>query len=367
MSPAPMLPPDPRPAMSGDDLAEASRNAFPVVARSSRGSDRAGLMLGASIAIALGALTFVGLHGTARSPDVSTPEPVPSASAEPGTPLPATAPAPIVAAPTGAPLHDAPTPLPAAVAPLAPSPATAAIPVAVVFDNPAGPVASNAPGKSGPRAGTGGVSEGNPSMLNENEAFGIRVGNGSAESASATRMVDPSSTVAQGTLIPAILETAIDSDLPGYARALVTQDVRSFDGRQVLIPRSSRLIGQYKSGLQAGQTRVYVMWQRLIRPDGVSIALASPAIEFSGESGLGGKVNNHFFKRYGAAILLSLLSGAGSLAGSGTSVVITSGSQGAAAVAAQNDAKTPPTIRVPLGQPIRVFTARDLDFSTVMP
>ena len=88
----------------------------------------------------------------------------------------------------------------------------------------------------------------------------------------------------QGTLIPAVLETAIDTDLPGYVRAVVSRDVRSFDGSKVLIPRSSRLIGQYKSGLADGQTRAYVIWSRLIRPDGVSVALGSPAVDFSGRS-----------------------------------------------------------------------------------
>jgi type IV secretion system protein VirB10 len=176
-------------------------------------------------------------------------------------------------------------------------------------------------------------------------------------------MADPANTVTQGTLIPAILETAIDSDLPGYVRAVVSQDVRSFDGSRVLIPRSTRLIGQYKSGLSAGQTRAYVMWTRLIRPDGASVALASPAIDFAGRTGLTGQVNSHFMKRFGSAMLMSVVGGLGTLAG-GTSVTLSSG-QSAASVAAQRDSTIPPTIRVPQGQPIRVFTARDLDFSTV--
>ena len=63
-----------------------------------------------------------------------------------------------------------------------------------------------------------------------------------------------------------MLETAIDTDLPGYVRAVVSRDVKSFDGAHVLIPRSTRLIGQYKSGLATGQTRAYIIWTRLIRP-----------------------------------------------------------------------------------------------------
>jgi type IV secretion system protein VirB10 len=169
-------------------------------------------------------------------------------------------------------------------------------------------------------------------------------------------------TVSQGTLIAAVLETAIDSDLPGYVRAVVSQDVRSFDGTRVLIPRSSRLIGQYKSGVAAGQTRAYVVWSRLIRPDGVSVALASPAIDGEGRTGLPGEVDNHFFKRFGSSMLLSVISAAGALRGGG---LIVSSGDSAASVAAQRDSQRPPTIRVRQGQPIRIFTARDLSFAAV--
>ena len=169
----------------------------------------------------------------------------------------------------------------------------------------------------------------------------------------------------QGTLIPAVLETAIDTDVPGYARAVVSQDVKSFDGSRVLIPRSSRLIGEYKGATQAGQRRAYLMWTRLVRPDGVSIALASPAADFSGQAGVGGQVNSHFFSRFGSSILLSILGGAGSLVTGGASTVIVGGAgQSAASVAAQHDGNRGPTIKVRQGEPIRVFTARDLIFSS---
>jgi type IV secretion system protein VirB10 len=170
--------------------------------------------------------------------------------------------------------------------------------------------------------------------------------------------------VIQGTLIPAVLETAIDTDVPGFARAVVSQDVRSFDGSKVLIPRSSRLIGEYKSATQAGQRRAYLMWTRLVRPDGVSIALASPAADFTGQAGVGGQVNTHFFSRFGSAILLSILGGAQTLATGGASTVVVSGGQSAAGAALQRDGNRGPTIKVRQGEPIRVFTARDLIFSS---
>jgi type IV secretion system protein VirB10 len=178
-------------------------------------------------------------------------------------------------------------------------------------------------------------------------------------------MIDPASTVSQGTLIPAVLETAINSDLPGYVRAVVSQDVRSFDGSRVLIPRSSRLVGQYKSGLAAGQSRTYVLWSRLIRPDGVSVAIASPGTDEAGQSGLAGEVDGHFFKRFGSALLLSVVGAASAVSTGGASLLLSGGGASAASVAAQQNGSIPPTVRVRQGQPIRVFTARDLDFSRV--
>jgi type IV secretion system protein VirB10 len=106
------------------------------------------------------------------------------------------------------------------------------------------------------------------------------------------------------------------------------------------------------------------MWTRLVRPDGVSIALASPAADFSGQAGIGGQVNSHFFSRFGSAILLSILGGASTLATGGASTVVVSGGQSAASIAAQRDSNRPPTIRVQQGEPIRVFTARDLIFQS---
>ncbi|MGQ4828530.1 TrbI/VirB10 family protein, partial [Enterococcus faecalis] len=79
-----------------------------------------------------------------------------------------------------------------------------------------------------------------------------------------------------------------NSDLPGFVRAVVSRDVTGFDGNRVLIPAGSRLIGQYRSGLAAGQSRAFVIWTRMIRPDGVSVALGSPVTDTLGRAGLGG-------------------------------------------------------------------------------
>lgn len=356
----PVLDEDPRQTLPEESLEAASRNAFPVVAHDVQRRDRNGLLLGASIALALGALAFVGISGAGRKPiEVASR----SAEVPSGAPFQTMTPRPAPAVPVAVPA--VPAPLAMLDKPPQTQPVTqAGVSPAVVFDMSA-PEMGNAdlPSRSGKAGNTGPGGPASTAGMTENEAFGSRLGGAGVETASATRLADPTNTVTQGTLIPAILETAIDSDLPGYVRAVVSEDVRSFDGKRVLVPRSSRLIGQYKSGLSSGQTRAYVMWTRLIRPDGASVALASPAIEYSGRSGLTGEVNSHFFKRFGAASLLSVIGGLGALAGSGTSVVISSSTSNAASAAVQRDGAIPPTIRIPQGQPIRVFTARDLDFS----
>jgi type IV secretion system protein VirB10 len=176
--------------------------------------------------------------------------------------------------------------------------------------------------------------------------------------------------VPQGAVIPAVLETAINSDLPGYTRAVVSRDVYSFDGRNVLIPRGSRLIGQYRSATALGQSRAFVIWSRVVRPDGVSVQIGSPGTDELGRGGLTGEVQRHFLRRFGGSILLSVLNaGAAAIGGApNTQIAIGSPAQAnAAASSAQMGENIPPTIKVPQGEGIRIFVARDLDFSAVGP
>jgi type IV secretion system protein VirB10 len=208
---------------------------------------------------------------------------------------------------------------------------------------------------------------------NADERFAARIAGASTDTARARQMRDVSRVIPQGFVIPAVLETAIDSDLPGSVRAVVSRDVRGFDGSQVLIPRGSKLIGQYKSAAAVGQTRAFVVWSRIITPTGVSIDVGSPATDRLGRGGLEGKADTHFFERFGSAILLSVVSGGiDALARGGsnnTALVIGSPAQAqnVAAIALQKQIDIPTTIRVAQGQPVQVSVARDLDFSGVAP
>jgi len=355
---------DPRTRESAEIIDLASRAGFPAVAERRSKGEGLGLAAGVAVVALLGATTFWAMN-SARQPD-------PQGIGNPAVASPQAAVVPAVAPPSTDP---AVAPAVAPQADPAPAPVLVNQPGAALnlgvnpYDNPSlifdgsrsanGPRLAEAPaaaaaGTAGGAAGTGGAAD-----------FASRVGGVGGGPAQARPMTNPSTTVTEGTLIPAILETAINTDVPGYVRAVVSQDVRSFDGKRVLVPRSSRLVGQYQSGVQQGQKRAYVIWTRLIRPDGVSVNLSSPAVGFDGTTGLEGNVNSHFFKRFGSALLLSVVGGLGALTSGGAGLIISGGAQSAAGAAVEQGGQISPTIRVRMGEPIRVFTARDLDFSTV--
>ncbi|HZF94691.1 MAG TPA: TrbI/VirB10 family protein [Allosphingosinicella sp.] len=370
---------DPRADLDDGAMLQASRLAYPAVAARSSRKEGLSLAAGGATAILLGAVTLWSMSGSREANRTPAAAPV---QAQPAT-NPALQPVgdfqpggtEAAATPGGSLIFSAPPPPrvfqggQVQAAPITGGSAPSST-LAERFRSPSlildesgpvttsdgsAPAAGNAPVAfaSAPQAAAGGGDD-----------FAARADASARDTATATRMADPGHTVAQGTLIPAVLETAINTDLPGYVRAVVSEDVMSFDGRRVLIPRSSRLIGQYRSGLAAGQRRAYVLWSRLIRPDGASVAIASPATDESGRTGVTGQVDSHFFQRFGSALLLSVLGAASNVGTGGASTVMTGGTS-AAAVATQQNGSIPPTVRVRQGHPIRVFTARDLNFAGV--
>ena len=154
-----------------------------------------------------------------------------------------------------------------------------------------------------------------------NRRFLAAKGSAAFEVSEATQNKRIDALVPQGTIIQAVLDNAVQSDLPGMVRATVKEDVFSFDGRRVLIPAGSRLIGDYKSGLATGQTRVFIVWTRLLRADGVSVQLGSIGGDALGRAGVAGFVDEHYVERFGSAILLSI-------AGAGAQYLSTLGQKG---------------------------------------
>lgn len=182
----------------------------------------------------------------------------------------------------------------------------------------------------------------------------------------AARFVHPETTVPKGAVIQAVLESALDSTRGGFARALVSRDIHSFDGSRVLIQRGSRILGEYQSDISLGQKRILIRWQRLTRPDGVIVDLDSPSADALGRAGVGGKVDTHFFERFAGAILQSSLDLgvqlAARAASNGTVVLALPGTMSQGGQSGSPE-RIPPTVTVRQGASISVFVAKDLDFA----
>jgi type IV secretion system protein TrbI len=198
---------------------------------------------------------------------------------------------------------------------------------------------------------------------------------GDTRTTSPDRVAAPASTyvVQAGNIIPAALITGIRSDLPGQITAQVTENV--FDsptGRFLLVPQGTRLIGTYDSQVAFGQSRVLLVWIRLIMPNGRSIVLErQPGADTAGYAGLEDEVDNHWGALFKAALLSTLL-GVGSQLGSttgtgGNSDVIAALRRGSSDSLNQTGQKVvqrnldiQPTLTVRPGFPVRVIVNRDL-------
>jgi type IV secretory pathway VirB10-like protein len=114
-----------------------------------------------------------------------------------------------------------------------------------------------------------------------------------------------------GAVIPGLLLSAMESELPGAITAQVSQDVYDTPtGNFLLIPQGSRLVGAYSNAVQYGQARIFVAWQRIIYPDGSALDIgAMPGADEQGESGFRDQVNNHFVRIFGSALLMSVVTG----------------------------------------------------------
>lgn len=179
--------------------------------------------------------------------------------------------------------------------------------------------------------------------------------------------------VTQGTVLPCVLETALDSTLPGFATCVLPRDVLGSTGTVVLLEKGTRVVGEFRGGMRQGQRRLFVLWTRAETPHGVVVNLASPAADALGRAGFGGEVDNRFWDRFGGALLLSLVDAGAAFAGDQASdggaaryygYGATAG-RGAAAEAIRNTINIPPVLRKNQGEEVSIFVARDLDFSGV--
>ncbi len=179
--------------------------------------------------------------------------------------------------------------------------------------------------------------------------------------------------VQAGTIIPAALITGIRSDLPGQITAQVTESIFDYPtGRVKLVPQGARLIGLYDSQVAFGQSRVLLVWTRLIMPNGRSIVLErQQGADAGGYSGLGDEVDNHWAELFKAALLSTVLGvgaelDAGANTGSNTDIIQALRLSAANSLnqtgqqAVRRNLNIQPTLTIRPGFPVRVIVNRDL-------
>ncbi|MCO8145874.1 TrbI/VirB10 family protein [Rhodovulum tesquicola] len=204
--------------------------------------------------------------------------------------------------------------------------------------------------------------------LSADEAF-VRTGARPAPTTRAEVIVNPSHTVVQGTMIQAVTETALDSTLPGAIRAIVSEDVHSFDGSRVLIPRGARLIGRYRSDVALAQARVMVAWDRIILPDNQTVEISAFGGDALGRTGTTGFVDTRFSQRFGSAALISLIGAVPTLAAgkiedgaiAGAAREVSGDLRDAAQGTLRDYLAIRPVIHVDQGSRITVMVDRDLE------
>ena len=145
----------------------------------------------------------------------------------------------------------------------------------------------------------------------DKEAFFDRAAKDASWISPYSRMVGQQFELKTGAVIPSVMVTGINSDLPGNIIAQVSQNVfDSATGKHLLLPQGAKLFGVYDSRVIYGQERVLVAWNRVVFPDGSSITLgAMPGSDMAGNAGYTDEVNNHYFRMFGSAVLMSLMSG----------------------------------------------------------
>lgn len=189
----------------------------------------------------------------------------------------------------------------------------------------------------------------------------------------ATKRADLTYLLGKGTNIACTLHTRIVTTQPGITRCLVNQDVYSKNGKVLLIERGSEVIGEQTSALIHGQARVFVLWNTIETPSGVSVEINSPTADSLGAAGQQAYVETHFWQRFSGAIMLSMIDDVLSIASNSNRSrdrqyqfdSTRDSTRDMAAIALENTINIPPTGYVNQGTLINVMVARDVDFSDI--
>lgn len=226
-----------------------------------------------------------------------------------------------------------------------------------------------------------------PAALSSNDMGGGNGGGGSSNalagslnptatpSATANRFANRNLLLTKGTVIQCSLKTRIETQVAGMVACTTLRDVYSDNKKVLLIERGSTIEGEYQNAAEMGATRIFVLWTRVRTPKGIVVNLNSPATDTLGGAGLGGYVNHHFWRRFGNAMMFSLIqdgvaTGFKRLERSKTAQTIFYGNSedttdDIVQEIIKSTANIPPTIYKNQGDNAAVYVARDIDFSKV--
>ncbi len=189
----------------------------------------------------------------------------------------------------------------------------------------------------------------------------------------ATRLKNQSMILSKGTVIECILETRVDTTVPGMTSCIIPRDIYSMNGRVLLVEKGTKAVGEYQGSVANGLARIFMLWTELRTPHGVVVRLNSPAADALGGAGMGGYVDYHWWQRFGSALLFSLISDA-------WDYVITTANNSDGDVTYDNtddsitemvreamrySGQIPPTLIKNQGERVSIFVARDLSFENV--
>lgn len=198
---------------------------------------------------------------------------------------------------------------------------------------------------------------------------------------SAEPLNNPDTLLVRGTFIRCVLQTRIVTDYAGFSSCIVTEPVYSFDGRRLLLPKGSKVLGKY--GSAPNSDRVAVFWDRIVTPNGIDVNMESPGVDDLGGMGYTGYVDSHWASRISSALLISVLSDAFSYEAAkhgpatatvtGGAVVETPFQSNTAATlqelagqSVRRSANRPVTITINQGTIVDIYVAKDVDFSGVV-
>ena len=191
----------------------------------------------------------------------------------------------------------------------------------------------------------------------------------------ATKMGSRSMTLAKGTFIECILETRVDTSTPAMTSCVIPRDVYSQNGRVLLIERGTKAVGEYQGSVQNGLERIFMLWTELRTPDGIVVPLNSPTTDDLGAGGMGGWVDHHWWKRFGNALMFSMVADGFEYAvttaqnnNNAGDVTYNNTNQGINEIikaAMEQSGDIPPTLIKNQGERVGIFVARDLNFESV--